>query len=69
MDKPSPKGRRLDEATERTLMAAIESYMDTGASTVRCDRCHTPIEFKKVSETVWEHRCVCGKYNGSLRGL
>jgi hypothetical protein len=60
---------RLDETTEKIFMIAIEQFMDTGTCNVLCDACHSPIEFVKLSETVWEHHCKCGKYNGNLKGL
>jgi hypothetical protein len=69
MNTPNPKARRIDEATERTFVAAVEAYMDTGECAVFCDVCRTPIEFARLAETAWEHRCSCGKYKGTLRGL
>ena len=69
MEKTTPKKPRLDEATEKTLMTAIERFMATGTCEVICDLCLSPIRFEKLSETVWNHHCECGKFNGSLRGL
>jgi hypothetical protein len=69
MSTPKPRARRLDEVTERILVAAFEAYIDTGECAVLCDGCRTPIEFTSLSGVAWEHPCWCGKYNGSLRGL
>jgi len=69
MSTPKPRAHRLDEAAASTLVAAFEAYAATGECAIMCDRCRTPIEFVKLSETAWQHHCPCGKYNGSLRGL
>ena len=65
MSTPKPRAHRLDEAAASTLVAAFEAHAATGG----CDRCRTPIEIVKVSETAWQHHRSCGKYNGGLRGL
>jgi hypothetical protein len=69
MDNANFDKRRIDKTTEDTLMAAIEQYLESGACSVLCKDCGTPITFVKLSETASEHRCKCGKYNGTLKGL
>ena len=68
MSTPKPRAHRLDEAAASTPVAAFEAYAATGEGAILGDRCRTPIEFVSLSETAWQHRCPCGKYNGSLRG-
>ena len=69
MNRPRPRAHQRDEAAATTLAAAFEAYAATGQCVISCDRCRTPIEFVKLSETAWQHHCQCGKYDGSLRGL
>jgi len=69
MNTPEPKARRLNDADASTLSAAFEAYIGTGQCATVCDRCRTSIEFVKLSESTWRHRCACGKYNGNFRGL
>ena len=60
---------RLSDDDRARLMRAIDEYFDTGASSVECDGCRSPISVVRRTDTVWEHRCACGKFNGTMRGL
>jgi hypothetical protein len=48
---------------------ATEEYFEKGEVSVKCDCCGQLIEFWQVTSTVWQHKCACGKYDGSLRRL
>jgi hypothetical protein len=69
MENKTVRRKRLDAATEALLMKAIEAFFETCQCEVLCDVCGSRIQFIRLSESAWEHRCNCGKFNGTLQGL
>lgn len=60
--------RVLSPESRKIFMKAMDKFNATGTSMVKCDECGEIIEFQK-NNTAVIHKCKCGKYNGSLRGL
>lgn len=58
-----------DEAALRHLADSFGRFRDQGNFVDRCDQCHGTIEFYRVGDEVWQSKCDCGKYSGTLRGL
>jgi hypothetical protein len=53
-----------------TLEKALAEYSQKGkVDSTRCERCNTPIEIVRRSESVFTVTCACGLYNDNLRGL
>lgn len=61
------RGRPEEEAA--VLMQAMKEYFKRGRQTTKCDKCGGTIEFRELSQFVWEHTCPCGRYKGTLHGL
>jgi len=51
------------------LVLAIEHFTEDGVADVRCDDCGCLILFEEQSDSTTIHHCLCGKYNGTLRGI
>ena len=51
------------------LLSAIERFTEDGTCDVRCDECGCLILFEKQDDSTTVHHCLCGKYNGTLRGI
>ena len=65
----TPGGGGWGGETLELFTIAMEQFFDTGDCTVMCDECHSLIQFKRLSDTAWDHCCQCGKFNGTLKGL
>jgi hypothetical protein len=59
----------INPDSRKRLMRALEEYFDTGSCTVPCDNCQSPITFRQLSPSVWEHFCSCGQFDGTMKGL
>jgi hypothetical protein len=69
MTRKDKVGKLNDPKDADRLMQAWEEYWTKRTATVKCDNCDQFIEFRVLGVEAWEHRCSCGKYNGTMRGL
>ena len=51
------------------LVTAIEHFAEDGVADIRCDECGCLILFEKQDGSTTVHHCLCGRYNGTLRGI
>ena len=65
------KSKRIDEATVKRMIHAIEEYYKTGKATVKCDECGDIITFQVINKerNCYKTSCSCGKYNDTQRGI
>ncbi len=52
----------------KLFTTAMEKFHLTGICSVQCNVCHSVIKFEKKNTAIL-HKCDCGKFNGSLKGL
>lgn len=71
-----PAGRETDELKKQRaekpdldrFLTALDVWAESGVASVACDKCGSPISFRREGQTTW-HDCECGKFRGVLRGL
>jgi len=68
MNQGNSKKQALSPEDKRLFISAMDEFNATGNSSVKCSECGFVIKFER-RETAILHKCGCGKFNGSLRGL
>ena len=67
IESNAPKLKR-DDVDFAAFVQAIEEFERTGQTSLRCDRCNTPVIFDDTNPRCIVHGCECGKFNGTPKG-
>ncbi len=53
----------------RLIDAAMAEYHTTGRVVTLCPTCSVPIAVERINEETFQLSCICGRFNGTIRGL
>lgn len=66
----NPRRKVIDSETIAKLEQVFEEFKAHGTVvSVYCDECSSLIELKKITDSSYEMKCVCGKFNDNLKGI